>query len=338
MAWSNGSSTDFQDQLDILITAAVGNGWTTDRNTTMSDVQEWIAHNADGAYIGVRTFHDAPSGAYSWELAGFTGYASGNSWETQPGISPGRYDAGTAALQYGAYVPLLNSSMDYWIAAHARRLTGFIRAGTGYFSFYLGMLDAYATAGEYPMPLYVAGSTPLFDAIPSDSVPSLSSISDPIGFAVGNNGPAFLRFTDGQWYTVRNSYGSVSRTNSNDVVVFPAGSPLINATRTPDDADRWMSLTYTWQNFIPNSGLPGTPSAGLYPTPGSVDKNPLVPATVLMQSPSEQFVGELRGVYWVSGSGGATSEDTLTEGGDTFMVFQNGNKTDVWARTALKEA
>lgn len=353
MAWSTGTATDWRDLLDILRAAAVLNGWVTDRYATSvldANNDEWIAHGtgggSDAIYAGIRTFHDASSGAYNWELAGGTGYNSGGAgWDTKlVGISPGRFNGATDTLKYGAYVPLLNSSITYWISATSRRLILVAKCSTAYVSCYLGWLNPFATTAEYPYPLYIAGSTPFFNLLPSSTAIPYSGLADPIGVQTGaldENGPAFLRFLDGAWYTVRNSSSSgpsfSARSASRDRVVYPAGTPLINATRVPDPADRWQTLTFDWHNVIPNSGVPGTISANLHKTPGTTSRVAIEPATVIFQLPSEQFCGELDDVAWCSGADSVGAEDTLNDGVDTWHVFQNGTKTDLWHRFAVRE-
>jgi hypothetical protein len=353
VAWHTGTSTNHLDLLADIRTHVLAGNWAEDLyDTSVIDANndEWIAHATnvsgnDTPYIGIRTYHDATSGAYGFELAGGTGYNSGGSgWETFiVAISPGRFNGSSDDLKYGAYVPLVNSSMPYWLSVTDRRIAGVVKANTGYFSFYLGLLDTFAVSTSYPFPMYVAGCSPFFNTLATDNEPAKGSgLADPIGFNVATavkNGPAFLRFTDGQWYTIRNSFqtGTTTRTASQDRVVYPAGT--VDLTALADPADQWFSTNQgRWSDLIPNSGNPGTEVSRLHKTPGTVDKSPIWPATVLFQTPSEQFQGEMAGVAWVSGADGVGAEDDLDDGTDTWRVFQNGVKTDIWHRFAVKEA
>lgn len=354
MAWQTGTSTDWQDLLADLRTLALANGYTSDRYDTSvggdSNVDEMIIHStSEDFYIGVRTFYDSSANAYNWELAGFTGYAGGSDWGDQPGISPGRYDGLTATLQYGAYVPLSNGTITYWFSVTSRRIYGVLKIGTSYLSFYMGFLNPFASASEYPYPLYIAGCTAQFDRLPNSTNIGLTGLADPVGMlAVGNNGPAFVRSPGGTWLTVKNSFETSinGRTEINERGVWPCHSPQLTAAYVPDDADRqWITAvsTYDFDQIIPNSANPGTQIAKLYKSDDSGgDLVKRFPCTVwgFNDDPEEQIYGELDGVFWVSAApgqadGAVTSEDTLTDGADTFHVFAQGNRTQDWNYQAI---
>lgn len=356
MSWHTGTSTDIHDLLVDLRGHINGHAdWTQDYSAlAVNDANndDYIAHSTgvtgnDAPYIGIRTYFDSTASVYGLEISGGTGYNSGGAsfGLKLTGISPGRYDESTDALRAGAYVPIYNSSMPYWLSVDTRRVCGVIQVDTTYHAFYIGLLDTFADANAYPFPMYVAGSSSRFDNAYNASTPDVGcTLADPIGWYDGSTvlaGPAFLRFTDGAWYTVKNSAHRVSgRIASNDIVVFPAGVPLMNATGIPDPADRWFlnsSSTQFWQETIPNTGNPGSPDHELRKTDGTTANVPIFPATVLMQSPSGQFIGELAGVYWCSGADTVGSEDVLGTG-TTYRVFQGGGQTDTWRRMALLEA
>lgn len=357
MAWTTGTSTDWQDALNDLLTHAEANGWTRDRYDTSvggdGNVDQWIAHGGDAAapYIGIRTYYDSNSDNYGWELAGATGYNSGGSdWASYlPGISPGRYDGttGSSGTSYGAYVPLQNTTISYWISSTNRRIIGVFKCGTTYSSLYMGLLNPYGTSTEYPYPLCIVGSTPLFDLKFNGSTPHggssglcFSGLVDPIGFNNGSNdenGPMLVRDKGGVWRTVRNSREQTSsRSQEFDRVAWPCGRLNINTTTVPDPADRWPNVSITFQQVIPLTGSPGTEVAKLYKTPDSGgDLVKRFPVTLMQATDGNDntIFGELDDVFWVSAApgptdGGVTSEDTLTDGGDTFHVFQQALRTN----------
>lgn len=353
MAWFENSGTDPQDLLVEIRDDVEAGNWSRDRYATSvndSNNDEWIAHATnvtgnDAPYIGIRTYLDSTSGAWGFELAGGTGYDSGASeWGNYiTGISPGRYDGATADLQYGAYVPLTNSSMNYWLSVTDRRIAGVIQVDTGYFAFYLGLLDTFADSTAYPFPMYVGGCMTRFDSLYSDGTPDIgSTLADPIAYRDGATekpGPHFLRFTDGAWYSVRNSFfGSGSRVVNREVVVTPPG--LVDITGLTDPADEWQvagTNIRDFQQVIPATGVPGTETARIHKTDGTTDNVPIFPSTVVMQVPSEQFIGELAGIYWCSGADGVGSEDVLGSG-TTYTVFQGGTQSNLWRRMAILEA
>lgn len=357
MAWATGTSTDWQDLLDDLRAFADANGYSVERYDTSvggdSNVDELIlSSDAENFYVGIRTFFNSSSDARNWELAGFTGYTGANTWENQPGISPGRYNGLSAALQYGAYVPLSNSTITYYWSATSRRIYAVFKIGTSYLSMYLGFLRPFASASEYPYPLYVAGCTAQFDRLPNSTNIGLSGLVDPVTMlAAESNGPAFVRGPAGLWLPVRNSFetGANGRTGLNDRGVWPCHSPTISATTLPDEADRlWIMATATFDlsQIIPNTGNPGTQVATLYKSDDSGgDLVKRFPCTVWgfnATGPESQIYGELDGVFWCSAApgqtdGAVTSEDTLTDGASTFHVFAQGNRTQDFNYQAIEE-
>jgi len=353
------SSTDWMDRAADLRTFALANGWASDRNASISaNVQEIIMHGSgagsDAIYVGIRTFYDTNADARNWELAGGTGYDSGATiWNNfLVGISPGRFDGGTVALQCGAYTPLQNTTITAWDYVNSRRILSVMKCGTAYVFCYLGWINPAATAGEYPYPLVIAGSTPVFDTRFNSSRVAYSGPADPQGFNSGatvENGPMMIRTAGGVWRTIRNAHEAAgnTRVGDNDRIVFPAGKPLINNTTiTPDPADGWISTTFSFAEIISQSGVPGAPTAKLYKTDDSGgDKVKLFPATILHAPDASELIiaGELDGVYWCSAApghtaGGLVSEDTLTIGGDTYDVFASGNRTEDFAYFAVKRA
>jgi len=354
MAWTTGTATDMADLLVQIRDDVEAGNWSRDRYATAvndADNDEWIAHATnvtgnDAPYIGIRTYHDSSSGAYGLEIAGGTGYNGAGAWATSiAGISPGRYDGASDLLRAGAYVPVLDQSMDFWLSVTDRRILGIVQVDTGYFMFHAGLLDTFADSTAYPFPMYVAGSMNRFDSLPSDTTPDIGcTLADPIAFHSGATkweGPGLLRFTDGSWYSVQNSAHRTSgRIEQNDLVAFPAGSPRLLVADIGDPADLWFiqsSNVREWSDVIPPSGNPGTEVARLHKTDGTTPGVPIFPVTIMMQSPSKQFIGEINGCYWCSGADGVGAEDTLGSG-TTYFVAQGGTQTNLWRRCAVLEA
>lgn len=105
-----------------------------------------------------------------------------------------------------------------------------------------------------------------------------------------------LYYLDGTWKAFRNYYGSGSIEYNEDINnVWPKGVTWIRDN--PDGS-------YLLEPFILNMNIP-------------------------------QLVGELEGVYWVSGFNNA-AENTMTISGDTYVVFQNIFRTNVNDYFALR--
>lgn len=350
------TSTDAQDFLDDLRTHMEANGFTQDRYATSvidSNNDDWIGHGSgsgsDEIYIGMRTFYDSSADVYNIEIAGMSGYASGSSWENQPDISPGRFNGGSAALQYGHYLPLDNGTITWWASSTSRRVYGVCKIGTAYMSFYAGWLNQYGTTGEFNYPLLVAGTTAKFDAAYNATAAYMGSIADPQGINASTNGPMSVRDPGGNWRAIRNATvndAGTTRAVSNARVAWPSGKLVANSTTLPDPADRWFDGTYEWDDVIPQLNIPGLQTAKLYKTDDSGgDVVTLFPVTVMCRPDANEslLAGELDGVFWVSGAagqtdGGLSAEDTITIGVDTYFVFPSASKTNDFNFFAIKEA
>lgn len=298
---------------------------------------------SDEIFVGARTYSVAGPGAKNWELAGFTGYTAANPWTTQPGISPGRYEA---ASTDGAYVPLRAAAMTYWACISTRRIVMVVEASTNYASLHMGWLNQFGTAAEFPYPLYIAGSTSKYDEVFSSSDISFSGIADPVGGALSSTGPGLFRNTAGVWSSVKNSYDTgAGRTAHIDFNVYPTGAignspsggnPLIN------DADEIVADgPVPWVSIIPNSGVPGTELSRLQPTPnGSGTVSPLWPCTLVVQHATlgSGVMGEMHNVYWISAANSPTivSKDTVTYLGKTYIVFKSGARGEIFTHFAIK--
>ncbi len=288
-------------------------------------------------YVGVKTYNDAGgSGAYNWELAGFSGYQSASAWDSQPGVSPGR----ASAAGNGAFVPLRNSTITYWFFVSSRRIVAVFKMGTTYSNMYLGLLNAFGTVTEYPYPLAVFGCTAHWNRLYSNNNIGFSGLVDPIGYNNVDQGPAFVRDASGNWQSVQNSKeNGGTRIQKTAVVVFPAG--LIDYSRWPTE-DQAVNGSFSFLKFTPNTGTPGTPTARWLQTPGSPSAlTVLFPTIVEMCNPSWFLFGELDAVYWISTVASPTNiqpEDTVTIGSDVYLCFQNCNRTDYFSFFCVRRA
>lgn len=93
--------------------------------------------------MGIKTYQSISSDYYNIKVNCFTGYVAGNTYETQPGISP---DGG---------VPLYNNTINYYFVANGQRLIVVADITASYQSFYLGKILPYATPSQWPYPVVV---------------------------------------------------------------------------------------------------------------------------------------------------------------------------------------
>lgn len=166
---------------------AEANGWTTLRYLTPSDgsnrelILKGVGLSGDQEiFIGFRSYHSVSADYYNLSAAGFTGYVAGNTFDTQPGYT----ESG---------VPGHNQRIDYWIALDAAGIHFGLKVGTPVYEHGgAGYFSPYATPGQYPYPLYVAG---MLTGIPatrySDTAHSMPW--------KGNRAGLKIRFVDGTW-------------------------------------------------------------------------------------------------------------------------------------------
>lgn len=295
-------------------------------------------------YFGIQTMGLSTDGYFNWQIRGLTGFATSSpqyvSLANQPGRSP------------PVYVPLQNTTMTYWFVGNNRRVIGVVKTGTSYQMFYIGLLNPFATDAEYPYPMAVFGTSPREDLIFSANNVSLSSALNPGGSTTttaipqGETFPAnecggFVRFTDGNWYGVKNHTGE-SGTETRHT--FATGAlmgtyPFANASQTPHEQGNRLTSTHNWILDWGSTTPGGTPTYQNLPALGSPGQTMLWPITV-MYPIAEQFVGDLDGLYWAPAAGGVTSEDTFTDSGESpeveHIVFQNVWRTDGWMFFAVR--
>lgn len=182
--------------LAAIKTLAEANGWTTLRYVNTGLVRELILNSSglsgtEDIYIGFRTYQSVPGDYYNLLVGTFTGYVSGNSFDTQPG----------AAL---CGVPCHNNAVTYFMTANAQRIAGCFKVGTPvYTHFYAGKMFPYSRPGEFPSPLICAGNFSGAAAKRfSDTDYAFPYYGRESGYQVsGNNRPSycFMRDQAGVW-------------------------------------------------------------------------------------------------------------------------------------------
>ena len=203
-------------------TFAEANGWTTLRylNPTDGSNRELIMQGAglsgtEEIFIGFRSYHSVASDYYNLSVAGFTGYVAGNAFVNQPGY-----------VESG--VPAHNNRIDYWLAANAQRIALGMKVGTPvYESAYVGKCLPYATPGQYPYPLVVAG---MLNGTPATR---FSDNSHSIAYK-GNRDNLQLRWMDGTWVKPRavawdNGYATALRDTTTGYALLPVVLYAANA-------------------------------------------------------------------------------------------------------------
>jgi hypothetical protein len=303
-----------------------------------TDFNQAILKSSDDVYVGIRTFKDGTS-AYNWEVAGMVGYDSGLDFESQPGISPGRYDDPVAAARPGCYVPLNNSTLTYWFSVTPRRIKMVAKSGSSYPNMYLGFLNQFGTSSEYDYPLLVMGCQSEYGTTIGDTKIAYSGMCDPIADNDDDLGPGYVRDPGGNWRQVVNSHIAFgSRSERQDCVVWPCGQPAQGSA----GPDLYFQAGYEGTDFVPQNGNPGTQQIEILQTMDSPNNVSLMwPATVIESVPDVAALGEMDKVWWVSAVTDATNivtEDYSDVGNRRYRFFQNCNRSNNWAFFALEEA
>jgi len=293
-------------------------------------------------YFGIQTLGLAVSGYFNWQMRGLTGLLD-TSPETdfldQPGISP------------PAYLTLQNTIMTYWFVGNDRHVKGTVKTGTAFQHFYLGFLNTFSTVTEYPYPLAVCGTAELEQRIFSqNSINLAASVINGGGNSVTilppgdafptNEASGWVRFTDGNWYGIKNmrqqgAIESVLMNGGGIAHVWPLGQTV--ASLAPDENAISAGDSFGSIHTVTTPG--NDAQSNLVPSPGSPQLTTLWPLTVHLLD-SMNILGEFDGLYWLTATGGITSEDTITDFGESpevvHTIFQNVWRTDPWMFLALR--
>lgn len=281
-------------------------------------------------FVGIRSEYDAANGWYNLFLNGYRGFDSNvQSWFDQPGSLPGW---GSTYTLLNPMVPCWNNTMPYWFSASGRSFRFAVKVSTSYEAGYLGFLLPYATPSQYPYPLVVAGSM-----VPNTSsrttewrysantyrhslFPTPGCDDHPATTSDSLNTTLYLLRPDGTWTWFGNRYSSSSNPDSIIDMSQSGVSPVTqgNCTRGVWPASAW------------NLGTNGRRRAYREVLGGGYMLQPLI---LHQRYPTMMVLGEMEGVYAISGFSNA-AENTATIGGVTHVVMQNSSRTgvhDYWA-------
>jgi hypothetical protein len=293
---------------------------------------------ADEIYVGILEVRDTGVATFNWQLFGMTGFNGAFDLVDQPGFSY------TSPNEIAAFVPLSSGAIECWFHVTPRVLSGVMRIGSTYESFYLGFLNPFATPTEFPYPLYIAGSSSRWNEAFGSSGPTQCGLADPgawTGTAGNIRGPAGIRFFDGNWYDMKNwTFAGSNRFAEQDRCIYP-GADLTPQSTEIAPADEFIAsgVPHRWEGLIISTGNPGAPIHTLRETEDSAgDITHLVPTIAWFSQPSLQILGELDSVFWGSTAGNnIVSEDRVIIGGLYYRAFQSANRTDLFAHFFMRE-
>lgn len=304
---------------------------------TTTDVEYWLTSSA-GASIGLRSYTNG-STVFNWEIAAAPEFTSGNDWDAQVGISGGRYDLDTE----GSYVILRDVSFNFYIRATDRYVVAVFNIDNGvYTNLFLGLHDPFATGTEYAYPGLVLGCTSDRD-INNGTLGSIPTIAGGLNCAVANvlnaDGPAQIYTPGGSWDAFYNGYRSSATILGDDdkYHIIPGGSfdPQDALIEEVDRiAHRQNSQGNDWGVFAnvataTSAGGEDAPTDTFVPTPqsdASDDRILLTDCILVGIEPTNFIGGVIPGIKHLDrtlNTGTLNAEDTIADGDDFYVVFNN---------------
>jgi hypothetical protein len=319
--------------------------------------------------VGIRTFNETDASGSNtvrnWQLFGMASWNAALPLHQQSGISPGFNADGTIHSTIGAFFtckPSTAFNLTFWLSVTPRRIVLKTRQEDATHVFYpsltIGHLNQTGTTSEQPYPLWIQGCTSRRNAWYVDTqIGRISGLTDCFN-VTGRTGPAFFRI-NGTWQDFANADVadgvSPTRSGKSDYGVWPIFRPLASAGLAAEDIvvsvpTSTLGLIFGDSSgsggMLPDDGIPpGSQSATLTPTPGTVASRVLLPATVVATDASplvRDIYGEIEGVFWLTQDGSPTlnSEGTFLDASTPprrFSAFQNGNRTANTSYCAIAE-
>lgn len=304
--------------------------------------------------------------AYNWALLGCTGYNALLPIHQQLGVNNNgsqnqieSSDGDLPSSDRGSYLVLKNDDadpdMEWWINHNGRRIIMVVKVEsnttTQYSSMYVGFLNQTATSSEYPYPLCILSGTTDRDRLWTESSLLSGGIVESISNGTGDPvGPGYILTPAGLWlpFAAENSNTSSFRSVETEFGVFPFLNPtFLTGADQIVAAGSDVGFTTGAHEIIPPSGVPGTETILLKPTPGTGDDYYWLVAPLVIREENSglnlfpefhNMFGEIDGVFWFTTGGNAiVSEDRFELSDKRYLIFQNGNRTQNWSYFALDE-
>lgn len=264
--------------------------WSTNRleNTPGSDYEAMLQGvgytGTDEIFVGLKSY----DGNYGIKVQGSTTFTGGYSFEDQVGASI-------------SYVPMLETTLDYWLISTDQHIKGIIKSGAVYTGFYIGYLDSNATTSQWSYPLVSGGTanSEIRYTDPSNTTLSMFWLSS----ASAASNVAKIQIFDGTEWLPKSFYGL-------SMLVWPHNGGVIPSLFNEDGSV--VKFPATPIMYSSNSNPP-TASQG-------------------------RVAGELEGVHHISSIGSTvTTESLLIDGNNSYIITQDTNRPSILAAFHLKE-
>ena len=284
MACTQGTADDYTDLLN-----KVADFVTTDAELTEQG-QHWeILKRVDigyyfkapglsgkeQIYINMDCLESEKQDYYNWSIRGAQGFDSTQSMADQPRATE-------------SYLTLWNKAIPYWLIANGQRLIVVAKVSTHYTFCYLGKFCPYATPGQYPYPVVIAGDARYSDKKWSEEGSDHRTLQSPYKTTV-------VYLPGGESIPIeRMSHGFYEQ----DVDLFPTHEGMLGSNVVQQNKDGG----YTLLHYILYSFEFGTLKS------------------------SYDALGELDGVYWVTGHNNFSGNQIEIKG-TPHLVIQNVYRT-----------
>jgi len=208
------------------------------------------------------------------------------------------YNAQPGGSTIRSYLTLNDDvDMPFWFFANGRRFICVFNVVNTYHACTAGFFLPYGPPAEYPYPMFCGGSAERENIRWSNATYNIGNFYDgPLGSSTASC--AHIRHVDGTWLRV----GSYNQSNSTT-------RPITNLAA--------CRLSFFSERPIFDMDIMASVGGGY----------PLFPVTIFTPENGGVVYGELDGVCWTSPRDN-TTESTITDGGDEFLVIQNTYRSE----------
>lgn len=254
-------------------------------------------------YMGIRLVEDPVNDYFNWELMGAIGYDDAGDFRHQPFTHI--TNSGTAGQ---SYVTLYDQELKYWLCANGQRAVMVVKVSTVYVSLYMGKYLPYATPSQHPYPVVITGGSYYYNKRWSDETGYVGGVSA----SIVNGGGSHIFCSNNTW--------------------TPLGARGYNGFNTSADTPYVVYAHCAHRCFASDSSN----FSNVLPNPdGSHCILPLMLISYYATLPDNALLGEIEGVFWVSGNSNI-SENIITIDAQDYLVFQNIYRTE-WNDYAVLE-
>jgi hypothetical protein len=334
----------------VTVTGGTGSGATltvTYQGVTDDDqvlaLQGTASGSTNAPLMGLHAYSStdrlSTNPTYNWAVFSFTNWDPNSILAAQANPTDAYTStAGSLSLSTSSVAPqmILKDAdaydMDYWLQWTGRHMQLVCKVSSAstqrYPSMFAGLLSPFSPGTEEPYPMYVSGSTDISKSRWDDTIQLQSGIGEPIGTKNASV------WTGSAWRPVYNATANgttVTYVTNYQSGVWPGlDIDLDNSAKS----DEYTNAGFSRQDLVYQTAswkLMRTPDTG-------GDIFPIWRRYVMTADIGDRRVyGELPGHFWMHTANEAiSSEDTLTQGGTTYILFHSGDRTERYSFFALE--